>query len=66
MGPEDCTESADVSSMHRRCTGGIGDASATSAWRKSGSTSSRIADVSATRRDPPTPSTPTPFRRPLT
>eukprot|EP00959_Pyramimonas_sp_CCMP1952_P457726 9475416-Pyramimonas_sp.AAC.1 len=43
--------------MHRRCIGGIGDAAATTAWRRSGSTSSRIADAPAMQRDPLTAST---------
>eukprot|EP00959_Pyramimonas_sp_CCMP1952_P410049 8593928-Pyramimonas_sp.AAC.1 len=51
-----------ASPMHRRC---IGDASATSAWGNMGSTSSRIVDASAMRRDPLTPSR-TPSRRPRT
>eukprot|EP00959_Pyramimonas_sp_CCMP1952_P051679 1080088-Pyramimonas_sp.AAC.1 len=50
--------------MHRRCTADVSDASATSAWRKGGPTSSRIGDASATWHDPSTPSTPTPSRRP--
>eukprot|EP00959_Pyramimonas_sp_CCMP1952_P253872 5303895-Pyramimonas_sp.AAC.1 len=49
--------------MRRRCIGDVGDASATSARRTPGSTASRIADVSARRRDP-TRSTRTPFGRP--
>eukprot|EP00959_Pyramimonas_sp_CCMP1952_P268349 5610837-Pyramimonas_sp.AAC.1 len=46
--------------MSRRCTCDVGNASVTSAWRKSGCTLSRIADVSAMQRDPPIPSTPIP------
>eukprot|EP00959_Pyramimonas_sp_CCMP1952_P073267 1531634-Pyramimonas_sp.AAC.1 len=49
---------------HRRCISDVGDASATLAWRKSGSASSHIADASAMRRDPPTPSTRIPSGRP--
>eukprot|EP00959_Pyramimonas_sp_CCMP1952_P331561 6943011-Pyramimonas_sp.AAC.1 len=57
MGPKDRA----ALPMHRRC---IGDASATSAWETTGSTSNRIVDASAMRRDPPTPSTRTPSRKP--
>eukprot|EP00959_Pyramimonas_sp_CCMP1952_P286496 5990767-Pyramimonas_sp.AAC.1 len=46
--------------MHQRCIGDVGDVSTTPAWRKSGSASSCIADASAMRRDPPTPSARTP------
>eukprot|EP00959_Pyramimonas_sp_CCMP1952_P356608 7468175-Pyramimonas_sp.AAC.1 len=42
--------------MHRRCIADVGAASATSAWRKSGSASSRMGIASAMRRDPPTTS----------
>eukprot|EP00959_Pyramimonas_sp_CCMP1952_P427590 8955240-Pyramimonas_sp.AAC.1 len=56
----------DAWAMHVRCIVDVGDAPAKSAWTKSGSTSSHIVDASAMRRDrdPPTPSTPTPSRRP--
>ena len=54
----------DASAM-RRCARDASDASATSAWRNSGSTSGRIADASATRRHPPIPFISTQFRRPV-
>eukprot|EP00959_Pyramimonas_sp_CCMP1952_P001611 33181-Pyramimonas_sp.AAC.1 len=60
MGSKDCA----ASSMHQRCIGDVGSASATPAWGNTVSTSRRIVDASAMRRDPPTPSTRTPSRRP--
>ncbi|CAK0876384.1 unnamed protein product, partial [Prorocentrum cordatum] len=47
-----------------RCISDVADASAPSARRKSGATSSRIAEASARRRDPPTPSARTTSRSP--
>eukprot|EP00959_Pyramimonas_sp_CCMP1952_P469449 9494948-Pyramimonas_sp.AAC.2 len=46
--------------MHRPCSGGASDESATSASRTSVSASSSIGDASAMWQHPPTPSTRTP------
>eukprot|EP00959_Pyramimonas_sp_CCMP1952_P223305 4668250-Pyramimonas_sp.AAC.1 len=56
---------ADASAMHRPCSSDVRDTSDVGVERRLSPTSSRIADaLPMHRRDPPTPSSPTPYGRP--